>query len=71
MKATSTVRRIRLVIGLFFLHAMAWVALLAVLTTFWRCERNRTVLGYWAVSMTLAGGLASVVYGGTSIPMEE
>lgn len=33
-------------------------AILAVVTTFWRREWNRTLLGYWAVSMTLAGGFA-------------
>ena len=88
MKLNAAVRLILLVIGLFLLHAVAWIgieggiiqfhharslgektqtalqfaygvfAILAVVTTFWRREWNRTLLGYWAVSMTLAGGFA-------------
>jgi hypothetical protein len=41
-------------------------ALLSVLTTFWGARWNRFMLAGWTVTATLAGGLAPVVWGGTS-----
>ena len=42
-------------------------ALLSLLTTFWGSQWNHSMLVGWTVSATLAGGLASVVWGGTSL----
>jgi len=42
-------------------------ALLSVVTTFWATRWNLWMLAGWTVSATLAGGLAAVVWGGTSL----
>ena len=42
-------------------------ALLSAITAFWGSRWRRLVQGGWVISVTLAGGLASVVWGGTSI----
>lgn len=42
-------------------------ALLSLLTTFWGRRWNRSMLAAWTASVTLAAGLASVVWGGTSL----
>lgn len=42
-------------------------ALLSLLTTWWGSRWNRSMLIGWTVSATLAGGLASAVWGGTSV----
>jgi hypothetical protein len=42
-------------------------ALLSVATTFWGRRWSRVSHACWMVSVTLAGGLASVVWGGTSV----
>src|SRR5262245_16088115 len=41
-------------------------ALLSLLSTFWFRRWNTFMLAAWTVSVTLAAGLASVVWGGTS-----
>jgi hypothetical protein len=41
-------------------------ALLSAVTTFWGRRWARALLACWLVSLTLAAGLASVVWGGTS-----
>ena len=43
------------------------LAALGAVTTFWGRRWNRLVLRTWAVTITLAGGLASVVWGATSL----
>ncbi len=50
---------LQLVYGLF--------ALLSIATTFWSRRWNRPMLVGWTVSLALTAGLASVVWGGTSI----
>jgi hypothetical protein len=42
-------------------------ALLSLVTTFWSRRWNPLMLAGWTVSVTLAAGLASVVWGGTSL----
>ncbi|MFL5470203.1 MAG: hypothetical protein ACJ8AE_10445 [Gemmatimonadaceae bacterium] len=42
-------------------------ALLSVLTTFWARSWNRLMLVTWMISLSLAAGLASVAWGGTSL----
>lgn len=42
-------------------------AFLSVVTTFWATRWNRLMLACWTVSVTLAAGLASVVWGRTSL----
>jgi len=42
-------------------------ALLSLVTTFWSRRWNTLMLCGWIVSSTLAGGLASIVWGGTSL----
>jgi hypothetical protein len=42
-------------------------ALLSLVTTFWSRRWNTLMLGGWTVSVTLAAGLATVVWGGTSL----
>jgi hypothetical protein len=42
-------------------------ALLSLLTTFWGRRWNRPMLVAWTASVTLAAGLASVVWGGRSV----
>ena len=42
-------------------------ALLSLVTTFWFRRWNPLMLAGWTVSVTLAAGLASVVWGGTSL----
>ena len=42
-------------------------ALLIVITTFWAPRWSRLAVGGWTVSVTLAAGMASVVWGGTSL----
>ena len=42
-------------------------ALLSFVTTFWSRRWNTLMLCGWIVSVTLAGGLASIVWGGTSL----
>lgn len=42
-------------------------ALLGVVTTFWGRRWNPMMLGCWAVSVTAAAGLASVVWGETGL----
>ena len=42
-------------------------ALLSLVTTFWARRWNTLMLAAWTVSVTLAAGLASVVWGGTSL----
>lgn len=42
-------------------------ALLSVLTTFWGRSWNRLMLVTWMISLSLAAGLASVAWGGTSL----
>lgn len=42
-------------------------ALLSVVTTFWARRWNPLVLAGWTVSVTLAGGLATVVWGDASL----
>lgn len=49
--------------------AFGLFAFLSVLTTFWATRWNRLMLACWTVSVTLAAGLASVVWGGTSLPI--
>jgi hypothetical protein len=56
-QAAQTV--LQLVYGLF--------ALLSIATTFWGRRWNRPMLVGWTVSLALTAGLASVVWGGTSI----
>jgi hypothetical protein len=56
-QAAQTV--LQLVYGLF--------ALLSIATTFWGRQWNRPMLVGWTVSLALTAGLASVVWGGTSI----
>lgn len=43
------------------------LALLSLVTTFWSRRWNPLMLAGWTVSVTLAAGLASVVWGGTSL----
>lgn len=47
--------------------AYGFFALLSVVTTFWGRRWTFLVLGCWAISLMLAAGLASVVWGGTSL----
>ena len=47
--------------------AFGLFALLSVVTTFWAKRWGLWMLAGWVVSVTLAAGLASVVWGGTSI----
>lgn len=47
--------------------ALGVFALLGVVTTFWGRQWNRAMLAAWIASVTLAAGLASVVWGGTSL----
>jgi hypothetical protein len=47
--------------------AFGLFALLSLLTTFWSRRWNRSMLAGWTASITLAAGLASVVWGGTSL----
>jgi len=56
-QAAQTV--LQLVYGLF--------ALLSIATTFWGRGWNRPMLVGWTVSLALTAGLASVVWGGTSM----
>ena len=42
-------------------------ALLSLVTTFWGRRWNFLMLAGWTVSVTLAAGLATVVWGGTSL----
>jgi hypothetical protein len=42
-------------------------ALLSVATTFWAQRWNRLMLASWTISLSLAAGLASVAWGGTSL----
>lgn len=42
-------------------------ALLSIATTFWGRRWNRPMLAGWTVSLALTAGLASVVWGGTSM----
>lgn len=42
-------------------------ALLSVVTTFWASRWNPLMLAGWTLSVALAGGLAAVVWGGTSL----
>ncbi|MFL5526668.1 MAG: hypothetical protein ACJ79I_09635 [Gemmatimonadaceae bacterium] len=42
-------------------------ALLSVLTAFWARSWNRLMLVTWMISLSLAAGLASVAWGGTSL----
>jgi hypothetical protein len=44
-------------------------AFLSLVTTFWGRRWNLLMLGGWTVSVTLAAGLAAVVWGGTSLLM--
>jgi hypothetical protein len=43
------------------------LALLSLVTTFWAHSWHRPILACWTVSLTLSAGLASVVWGGTSV----
>ena len=47
--------------------AFGLFALLSVVTVFWFRRWNIHMLAAWTVSVTLAAGLASVVWGGTSL----
>jgi len=47
--------------------AFAVFALLSLVTTFWGRRWNSWMLAGWTVSVTLAAGLATVVWGGTSL----
>ena len=47
--------------------AFGLFALLSLVTTFWARRWNTLMLAAWTVSVTLAAGLASVVWGGTSL----
>jgi hypothetical protein len=47
--------------------AFGLFALLSVVTTFWARRWGLWMLAGWVVSVTLAAGLASVVWGGTSV----
>ena len=49
--------------------AFGLFALLSLLTSFWARRWNRLMLGCWMISVALAAGLASVVWGGTSLPI--
>lgn len=49
--------------------AFGLFAALSLVTTFWWRRWNRRMLGALIVSLTLAGGLASIIWGGTSILM--
>jgi hypothetical protein len=44
-------------------------ALLSLLTTFWARRWNPHMLVGWTISVTLAGGLAPVVWGDSSLPI--
>lgn len=44
-------------------------AVLSLVTTFWARRVNPLMLAGWIVSVTLAAGLAAVVWGGTSLLM--
>jgi hypothetical protein len=47
--------------------AFGLFALLGLLTTFWGRRWNRFMLAGWSASVASAAGLASVVWGGTSL----
>ena len=47
--------------------AFGLFALLSLVTTLWARRWNTLMLAAWTVSVTLAAGLASVVWGGTSL----
>jgi ammonia channel protein AmtB len=47
--------------------AFGLFALLSVVTTFWAQRWNPLMLGSFTISLSLAAGLASVVWGGTSL----
>ena len=47
--------------------AFGLFALLSLVTTFWGARWNTLMLAGWTLSVTLAAGLASVVWGGTSL----
>ena len=47
--------------------AFGFFALLSVTTTFWGHRWAPVAVSGWVVSATLAGGLASVVWGGTTV----
>src|SRR5215212_1987882 len=47
--------------------AFGLFALLSVLTTFWARRWNRLMLVGWVISLSLAAGLASIAWGGTSL----
>jgi cation transport ATPase len=47
--------------------AFGLFALLSIVTTFWGRRWNRAMLIGWTASVTVAAGLASMVWGGTSL----
>jgi hypothetical protein len=49
--------------------AFGLFALLSLFTSFWARRWNRLMLAGFTISVALAAGLASVVWGGTSLPI--
>ena len=47
--------------------AFGLFALLSLVTSFWARRWNVSMLAGWTISVALAAGLASVVWGGTSV----